>query len=184
MIGLFGGAFDPPHNGHVELAQTAKRELGLERLLVLVAADPGHKRVETPAATRLDLARAAFPDEEVVLDEHARTVDTLRAHPEWRDPIFLVGADEFADFLTWKEPEEVLRLARLGVATRPGYPRERLQEVLAQLARPERVLFFEIEPRPIASRELRVGLDDASLPPAVAEIVAREGLYRARTGLH
>jgi nicotinate-nucleotide adenylyltransferase len=184
VIGLFGGAFDPPHNGHVELARTAKRELGLERLLVLVAANPGHKCVETPAATRLELARAAFPDDEVVLDEHARTVEMLRAHPEWRDPIFLVGADEFADFLTWKEPEEVLRLARLGVATRPGYPRERLQSVLERLPRPDRVLFFEIEPRPIASRELRDRLEEASLPPAVAEIVAREGLYPARTGLH
>ena len=177
MLGLYGGAFDPPHKGHVELARTAKDELGLERLLVLVSADPGHKRVETPAATRLELARAAFPDDEVALDEHARTIDMLRAHPEWHDPIFLIGADEFCDFLTWKEPDEVLRRTRLGVATRPGYPRERLQSVLERLERPERVLFFEIEPLPIASRELRARLEPAVLPPAVAEIVEREGLY-------
>jgi nicotinate-nucleotide adenylyltransferase len=179
VLGLYGGAFDPPHLGHVERARVAQRELGLDRLVVLVSADPGHKRVETPAAARLELARAAFPDAEVVLDEHARTVDTLRAHPEWRDPIFLIGADEFCDFLTWKEPDEVLRLTRLGVATRPGYPRERLQSVLDRLERPERVLFFEIEPFPIASRELRQRLDAALLPPAVAEIVEREGLYRS-----
>jgi nicotinate-nucleotide adenylyltransferase len=179
VVGLYGGAFDPPHLGHVELARVARRELGLDRLVVLVSADPGHKRVETPAAARLELARAAFPDAEVVLDEHARTVDTLRAHPEWRDPIFLIGADEFCDFLTWKEPDEVLRLTRLGVATRPGYPRERLQSVLDRLQQPERVLFFEIEPLPIASRELRHRLDAALLPPAVAEIVEREGLYRS-----
>src|SRR5207253_2160006 len=103
VIGLFGGAFDPPHNGHVALARAAKQELGLERLLVLVSADPGHKRVETPAAIRLELARAAFPDDDVQLDEHARTVDLLRAHPEWTDPVFVVGADEFAGFLAWKE---------------------------------------------------------------------------------
>jgi nicotinate-nucleotide adenylyltransferase len=179
VVGLYGGAFDPPHLGHVELARVARRELGLDRLVVLVSADPGHKRVETPAAARLELARAAFPDAEVVLDEHARTVDTLRAHPEWHDSIFLIGADEFCDFLTWKEPDEVLRLTRLGVATRPGYPRERLQSVLDRLERPERVLFFEIEPFPIASRELRQRLDAALLPPAVAEIVEREGLYRS-----
>ena len=59
MIGLFGGAFDPPHNGHVALAQAGKRELGLDRLLVLVSANPGHKAVETPAGIRLELARAA-----------------------------------------------------------------------------------------------------------------------------
>src|SRR5205823_1834868 len=109
VLGLYGGAFDPPHKGHVELARVAKDELGLDRLLVLVSADPGHKRVETPAATRLELARAAFPDDEVALDEHARTIDMLCAHPEWHDPLFLIGADEFCDFLSWKEPDEVLR---------------------------------------------------------------------------
>jgi nicotinate-nucleotide adenylyltransferase len=181
-VGLYGGSFDPPHRGHVELARRAKEELGLERLIVLVSADPGHKRVETPPEVRLRLARAAFPDDEVVLDEHARTVDTLRAHPEWRDPVFLIGADEFCDFASWKEPKEVLRRTRLGVATRPGFPRERLDRVLARLEHPERVRFFEIEPTPVASRELRTRLgagQDVSgeVPPRVAEILARESLY-------
>jgi nicotinate-nucleotide adenylyltransferase len=181
-LGLYGGSFDPPHRGHVELARRAKQELGLGRLVVLVSADPGHKRVETPAAARMELARAAFPDDEVLLDDRARTIDTLRAHPEWDDPIFLVGADEFADFLSWKEPEEVLRRARLAVATRPGFPRETLQAVLARLERPERVLFFEIEPTPVASRELRARLgrgEDvaADVPPAVAETIRSGGLY-------
>jgi nicotinate-nucleotide adenylyltransferase len=178
MVGLYGGAFDPPHNGHVELARRAKEELGLPTLVVLVAADPGHKRVETPAEVRLRLARAAFPDDDVVLDEHARTIDTLRSHPEWRDPIFLIGADEFCDFPSWKEPDEVLRLTRLGVATRPGFPRERLESVLTRLREPERVLFFDIEPTPIASRNLREDFEPADVPPAVAEIVQAEGLYR------
>jgi nicotinate-nucleotide adenylyltransferase len=178
VIGLFGGSFDPPHLGHVAVAHAAKERFGLERLVILVSADPGHKRVETQAEARLELARAAFPDDEVLRDEHARTVDTLRAHPEWHDPIFLIGADEFCDFLTWKEPQEVLRLARLGVATRPGYPRERLQSVLERLEQPERVLFFEIEPLPLASRELRGRFDPAGVPPEVAELVARGGLYR------
>ena len=178
MIALYGGSFDPPHNGHVELARRAKEELGVAELVVLVSADPGHKRVETPADTRLALARAAFPGDEVVLDEHPRTIDTLRAHPEWHDPIFLIGADEFCDFPTWKEPDEVLRRTRLGVATRPGYPREKLQSVLERVDDPERVLFFEIEPLPIASRDLRGRFDAALVPPAVAEIVARDGLYR------
>ncbi len=133
MIGLFGGAFDPPHNGHVALAHAAEAKLGLDDVLVLVAADPGHKRVETPAATRLELARAAFPDLRVELDEHARTVDLLRAHPEWDDAVFLIGADQFCDFRSWKEPDEVLRRARIAVATRPGFPRARLDAVLAQL---------------------------------------------------
>jgi nicotinate-nucleotide adenylyltransferase len=183
-VGLFGGSFDPPHRGHVELAQRAKQELGLERLIVLVSADPGHKQVTTPAEVRLRLARAAFPDDDVLLDEHARTIDTLRAHPEWSDPIFLIGADQFCDFLSWQEPQEVLRRTRLAVATRPGFPRERLERVLEQLEQPERVLFFDIEPTEVASRELRAQLAAGevvaeAVPPAVAELIEAETLYRA-----
>jgi nicotinate-nucleotide adenylyltransferase len=178
VIGLYGGSFDPPHLGHVAVAREAKDRFGLEKLVILVSADPGHKRVDTPAEARLALARAAFPDDEVVLDEHARTVDTLRAHPEWHGPLFLIGADEFCDFLSWKEPQEVLRLARLGVATRPGYPRERLQSVLDRLEHPERVLFFEIEPLPHASRDLRSRFDPAGVPPEVADLVSSGGLYQ------
>jgi nicotinate-nucleotide adenylyltransferase len=184
MVGLFGGSFDPPHRGHVELARRAKEELGVERLVVLVSEDPEHKHVVTPAAVRLRLARAAFPDDDVVLDEHARTVDTLRAHAEWRDPVFLIGADQFCDFLSWKEPNEVLGLARLAVATRPGFPRERLERVLRELEAPDRVSFFEIEPTPVASRELRdrlaagAGAGD-DVPAAVAELIAAESLYQS-----
>jgi len=185
--GILGGAFDPPHRGHVELARRAKQELGLAKLLVLVADDPGHKHVATPVDLRLQLARAAFPGDEVLVDDHARTVDTLRAHPEWEGSVFLVGADQFADFLTWKEPNEVLRLARLGVATRPGFSRDALQAVLAQLAEPTRVLFFEIEPTPVASRDLRARLrrgEDvaAEVPSAVLETIRSGGLYAAGGG--
>lgn len=185
--GLYGGSFDPPHRGHVELARRAKQELGLERLVVLVSADPGHKHVETLADVRLRLAEAAFPGEDVRLDEHARTVDTLRAHPEWDDPVFLIGADQFADFLSWREPDEILRLTRLAVATRPGFPRERLDAVLSQLDRPERVSFFELEPVPAASSDLRTRVaagEDVSgeLPLGVAQIVAAEGLYSRQPG--
>jgi nicotinate-nucleotide adenylyltransferase len=189
VIGLFGGSFDPPHRGHVELAFRAKEKLGLGRLIVLVSADPGHKHVDTPPDARLRLTRAAFPEDDVVLDEHARTVDLLRSHPEWTDPLFLIGADEFCDFLSWKEPNDVVQRTRLGVATRPGFPRERLERVLEQLEHPERVLFFEIEPTPVASRELRERLArgedvSADLPVAVAEIIRSEGLYGVRPGVH
>jgi nicotinate-nucleotide adenylyltransferase len=189
MVGLFGGAFDPPHRGHVELARRAREELGLERLLVVVAARPGHKAVVTPAGVRLRLAQAAFPDDEVVLDDHARTIDLLEAHPEWSDPVFLIGADEFCDFLSWTRPNDVLERTRLAVATRPGFPRERLESVLEQLDHPERVLFFEIEPTPVASRDLRARLDAgqdvrAELPSAVASIIEDEMLYGTGSGLH
>jgi nicotinate-nucleotide adenylyltransferase len=183
-LGLYGGAFDPPHRGHVELARRAKEELGLGELIVLVSADPGHKRVDTPADVRLRMTRAAFPDDEVMLDEHGRTIDTLRAHPEWTDPIFLIGADEFCDFLSWKEPDEVLRRTRLAVATRPGFPRDKLDSVLERLEDPTRVLFFEIDPTPVASRELRERLENGQevgndVPAAVANMIRADELYRA-----
>ena len=185
--GLYGGSFDPPHRGHVELVRHAKAELELDRLLVLVSADPGHKDVETPADVRLELVRAAFPDDHVTLDPHPRTVDTLRAHPDWADPIFLIGADQFCDFPTWKEPNHVLELTRLGVATRPGFPQDRLDRVLATLDHPERVRFFEMPPVPVSSSDVRARVaageyvgDD--VPEAVDALIRARRLYLRPAG--
>ena len=180
-IALFGGAFDPPHAGHVALAQAAKERFDLPRLTVLVAERPGHKDVELPADVRLDLARAAFPDDEVRLDPYPRTIDFLRAEA-FDDPIFLIGADQFVDFLTWKEPEAVLELTRLGVATRPGFDRGLLDTVLRRLSDPERVLFFDIDPNPAASREIRVLAAEGEplaglVPDAVERLIRDRGLY-------
>jgi nicotinate-nucleotide adenylyltransferase len=182
VTGLFGSVFDPPHDGHLALLRDARAHFGFDRVVVLVVADPGHKRVATDPAVRLELARLAFPDDEVELDLHARTVDMLRDR-RFDDPVFLVGADQFADFLTWKEPDEVLELARLGVATRPGYPLEALDGVLDGLRRPGRVSFFEIERIELSSSDVRARVAerepiDGLVPAAVAAEVARLGLYR------
>ncbi len=182
MTGLLGGAFDPPHNGHVELARAANEQFGFDEFVVLVTVRPGHKDVAVDAETRLRLARAAFPDYVVELDPHERTIDMLRAG-QWSDPLFVIGADEFCDFLDWKDPDAVLEHARLAVATRPGYPRDQLDEVLADLKRPERVLFFEIEPLPISSRGIRDRVArgesiEGLVPPAVGELIEGLGLYR------
>jgi len=180
-VGLFGGAFDPPHVGHVALAQAAKQRFDLPRLVVLVSERPGHKDVELPANVRLELARAAFPDDDVRLDPYPRTVDLLRAEG-FDDPIFLMGADQFVDFLTWKDPEGVLELARLGVATRPGFDRGLLDTVLRSLDQPDRVLFFDIEPNPAASSEIRARAAlgepiDGFVPPAVERLIEERRLY-------
>lgn len=182
MTGLLGGTFNPPHNGHLALARAAQDHFDLDGLTVLVAERPGHKEVQLDAGTRLKLAQAAFPDYQVEPDPHERTVDMLRAG-SWNEPLFLIGADQFADFLTWKDPEGVLALARIGVATRPGFPRERLDPVLQQLSRPDRIELFEIEPVPISSREIRDRVSrgesiDGLVPPAVAELIESLGLYR------
>ena len=175
--GLFGGAFDPPHSGHVALAAGAKRVFALPRLTVLVSADPGHKRTKCPPDVRLELARAAFPDDTVVLDPHPRTIDLLRTE-RYPRPLFVMGADEFASFLSWKEPEAILELAELAVGPRPGYPREALQPVLGRLDRPERVHFFEIPPNAASSTAIRAGAAGEELvTPAVAALIRQYGLY-------
>ncbi len=182
VTGILGGRFDPPHNGHVALARAGVKAFGLERLVVVVTLHPGHKDAVLDGETRLELTRLAFPEHDVVGDDHPRTVDLLRDGP-WPDPLLLVGADQFCDFLEWKEPEEVLRLARLGVATRPGYPRERLDAVLAQLPHPERVLFFDLEPLPVSASGIRARIAagepiDDLVPAPVAAEIERLGLYR------
>lgn len=184
-VGILGGAFDPPHNGHVSLAREAIGHFRLERLLVRVAADPGHKEVDTAAEIRLHLAELAFTPfdvAEVSLDPHARTVDSLEALG-LDDPVFLIGADELAAFPTWVRPERVLELARLGAATRPGVDRGALCHVVASLSRPDRVELFDITPLAVSSSEIRaraaLGLSLESLvPPAVAAEIERLGLYR------
>jgi len=182
VTGLFGSVFDPPHNGHVTLLRDAEAHFGFDRVVVLVVADPGHKAVTTDSSIRLGLARAAFPQEDVELDPHPWTIDTLR-EGGFDDPVFLVGADQFADFLTWKDPDGVLELARLGVAARPGFPKAGLEQVLAELARPDRVELFEIEPLDVSSSAIRARVAggepiDDLVPAAVVQEIARLGLYR------
>ncbi len=192
MTGLFGGAFDPPHYGHVALVERALAQLRLERLVVLPTGDPPHKRTSTPADVRCRLAGAAFAGHpEICLSRHeldragpSYTVDTATwAAGKYGDAIFLVGADEFASFLAWREPDRILELVRLGVATRPGYERSQLDAVLARLERPQRVEFFEIEPLPVSSSEIRDRIARAEpiaglVPPAVAALIDALGLYR------
>jgi nicotinate-nucleotide adenylyltransferase len=185
VTGLFGGAFDPPHRGHVALAETALERFELERLLVLVVVDPGHRGVAVDFDARFRLAELAFgglPRTEVVPEESAYTVDAVRGG-RFGDAIFLVGADEFAGFLSWKDPNGVLAEVRLGVATRPGFPPGRLDEVLSGLEHPERVEFFEIPALPISATDVRQRVAagepiDDLVPEAVAREIDRAGLYR------
>lgn len=170
---ILGGAFDPPHLGHVALAEGALRELGAERLLVLVSERPGHKPTVADAATRLALARlalAGLAHTEVRLDRHPYTVELLREEG-FEDAVLVLGADQWAAFDTWKEPEEILRLIPLAVASRPGQP-----------VPGGDVRVFEIDRHPISSSEIRERVAagepiDELVPPAVAREIGRRRLY-------
>jgi nicotinate-nucleotide adenylyltransferase len=183
VVGLFGGSFDPPHNGHVALAAAARERFALEQLVILVTIRPAYKQVAEAAETRLELARAAFPGCAVEREKGTTDVTVRQARARFGEVIFLIGADQFLDFPGWHDPAAVLEQARLGVATRPGYPRDRIEATLARVSLPERVLLFEIPELAISSRDLRGRVErgesiDAFVPPAVAAIVRARGLYR------
>lgn len=181
MIGLLGGAFNPPHDGHLELARRALVEFDLDRLDVLVSGDPAHKDVDCPVDVRVALAKLAFADlprTTVQADPYRYTIDRLRAEPAPDDAIFLMGADQYRDFATWKEPDAVLEHVRLGVATRAGVEQPPLLP-----GHEGRVRFFEIDSPPIASSDLRARARrgealDGFVPARVATEIARRGLYR------
>ena len=167
MIGLLGGRFDPPHNGHVALARAALDQLPIDRLTVLVAERPGHEDAVASAEDRLRMAEAAFDGlGEVVLDPHPYTVDSVRGGG-FGDAYFIVGADQAAAFPTWKNPDEILRWVQLAVGTRSGY---------------EGAVTFDLDSPDISGTDIRgraargEPIDDL-VPPAVARIIEERGLY-------
>jgi nicotinate-nucleotide adenylyltransferase len=181
VTGILGGIFDPPQAGHVALAKAAREELPIHRLVVLVAAEPGHREVFAEPDTRLRLARLAFDGiaDDVVLDDHAFTVDAVRGG-RFGDAIFVVGADEGAAFPTWKDPDEVLRWVRLAVGTRSGYAPPDLERY------GDRVLSFQLPSPPVSSSHVRERIGrgepiEGLVPPAVAAALDETGLYRGYT---
>ena len=132
-VGLFGGTFDPPHVGHLAAAEWAREQLSLDRVVFMPAGTPPHKRRRdlSRAEARIAMTRLAVRGQSAftvsTLEARRRgpsfTVDTLRQLQK-RDPkarlFLLIGADSLDDFSRWHEPNEILRLATLAVAVRPG----------------------------------------------------------------
>lgn len=135
-IGILGGTFDPPHLGHLLIAETARVALDLESVMFLPAGEPWLKSGQriTPAEHRLRMVQLAVADNPdfCVSDREIRrsgpsyTVDTLRElrHGLAADAelYFIVGSDVLDQFHRWKEPEAILELCRLAVIERPGGP--------------------------------------------------------------
>ena len=130
-IGLFGGAFDPPHAAHTALAAVAIAQLGLDELRILPTGEAWHKaRGLTPAAHRVAMTRLAFAglpqaavdEREIRREGPSFTVDTLRevaAESPGAALFLLIGADQALVFDRWRAPEEIARLATICVADRP-----------------------------------------------------------------
>lgn len=197
-VGVFGGTFDPVHYGHLAAGVGAAFTVGLDRVLLVPAARPPHKRGQpiTPAHHRLAMLRLAArgnPLFEVSTLELERagpsyTVDTLaeleRLHPEW-DLFFLTGADSFRLIETWYEYRRLLSRWPVVVITRPGVPAPALAGVLERLG-PElaaRVTVVETPGVAVAASDLRERARSGYpltylVPPDVEEYIRLEGLYR------
>lgn len=132
MIGLFGGTFDPIHCGHLRTGLELMQALGLAQLRWIPVGNPGHRHApRAPAELRLAMVRAAIADQPgFVLDDRemrrggvSYTYDTLKEiHYEYpSEPLcLLLGMDAFGGFATWHRWTEILEIAHLVVATRPG----------------------------------------------------------------
>lgn len=133
-IGIFGGTFDPPHLGHLIIAQTAVENLEIDKVLFVPAANPPHKteRLMAPASHRLAMLKLAIKGNkkfeatalEIQRGGISYTVDTLRNLNE-RYPVaqlfLILGEDNYAEFDSWKSPEEIVRVASLVIYHRSGY---------------------------------------------------------------
>lgn len=202
-IAIFGGSFNPPHNGHVRAACAAKEMLGAEKLLVIPASIAPHKTqtAETlPAESRLELTRLAFDgiDGAKVLDLELKrggksfTVDTLRAlkaqYPE--DELWLLmGTDMLLFFEKWRDYEDILKLAALGVFPRAHGDEANIRSEAERLMKKyggkiELIAFISTE---ISSSELRAALKQRKgsdfLPEAVYEEIIRRRYYGAKPSL-
>ena len=190
--GIFGGTFDPPHVGHLIAAQDALETLGLDRVLFIPARLPPHKQKEkvSEAAVRLQMIQAAAggnPNFEVSDVELNRTgpsytVDTLRELHKQRpgDEFYLLlGVDQVQEFSTWREPDEVRRLARLAMLTRSGIEEAAAGDIVYQTVPVTRVDVSStlVRQRVTSGKSIRF-----LVPEAVERIITAEGLYSGRSG--
>lgn len=191
-IGVYGGTFDPIHQTHLDIAQAALIQAGLDRVLFVVSATPPHKRhlVHVSAEDRFALVQAAltrlgepgFEASRIEIDRGgpSYTVDTLRAlraaHPD-AELSLIIGADALVDLPRWHDPEGILTLAHLLVAPRPGFAPEALPELLHG-----RYTMLGFTETPVSSTEVRAALargdnPESLVPPGAAALVCEKGLY-------
>ena len=192
--GILGGTFDPVHTGHLILAEQARDQLGLERVLWLPAANPWRKAGEavTPVEQRLAMVRLATADNDAF---EVNTSELERAGPTYTgetlsglretlggELVFLLGLDALFDLPNWHRPAELIELAELGVAdrgaSRPGP--EALDRLLPGLS--ARVRWIEMPRIDISGTELRRRAAEGRslrylVPPGVEAYIAEHRLY-------
>lgn len=195
-IGILGGTFNPIHNAHLAMADCARDRLALDRVLLMVAADPPHKQVDGAVSgehrlrmTRLaaeTLERVEASDFELRRPGKSYTAETLALlHAQFPDASFywIVGSDMLQDLPTWYRPEEILRLAEIAAVPRIGASGD--DEPAAERLRTEYGAHITMLPacaEAISSTEIRqlvrAGRSASMLVPAAVErYYTEEGLY-------
>lgn len=191
-LGIFGGSFDPPHLGHLLAAIDAFEQLRLDRLVFVPAAVQPLKAVGAGAssAQRMRMLAAMIGDDprfaldpvEIDREGLSFTVDTLTTFagrfPD-AERFFLVGADVLATFANWRQPERVVKLARLVVLRRHGDDLPTLPPA-ASAGEP---LLLDTRRIDVSSTEIRARARDGKslrgfVPDAVAACIEAGGLYR------
>jgi len=187
-VGILGGTFDPPHIGHLILAQEAMVGLNLGRVAFIPAAQPPHKG-NTPLATpeqRWEMVGLAISDNPgfEALDLELRrsgpsyTVDTIRELEQMWGPeqeiFFLMGSDSLQEFPTWKEPQNLVQICRVVVAARPGF--------VPQGKFTRRVAILQMPPVGISSTLIRERVKRGEpirylVPQKVERYILQAGLY-------
>lgn len=207
-VGVFGGTFDPPHFGHLVIADRAREQLRLDTVLFVPSAQPPHKRGQrvTDVGARIAMTRLAVrgaPAFRVATLETRRAgpsymVDTLRElHRSMPGARFwlILGEDGLNEFHTWHEPADILRQATLAVARREGGETPG-RDARAHAARPRstaaarigrgRMVWLDTPSLAVASREIRARLRAGRtarylVPDAVLRYARRHSLYGGRT---
>jgi len=192
-LGMFGGAFDPPHLAHVALAKAALTQLGLDELRVFPTGQAWHKARELTAGPhRLAMAELAFGEDRraVVDDRELRrngptyTVDTLRElraeHPG-AELLLIIGADQAESLHSWRESARILELATLAVAAR-ARPDPDVPAFDTSTLPGGRWVEVELPPMPVSATQIRARVAagqpiDHLVPAAVASYIARHHLY-------
>jgi nicotinate-nucleotide adenylyltransferase len=194
-LGVIGGTFDPPHYGHLVLAENSRVQLWLDRVLFVLAGQPPHKPgwPISPAHHRVAMVEAAIADNpaftlsRVDLDRPGPHYTTemlalLRQEYPEGELTLLIGGDSLAQFLTWRDPAGIVRQARLAVMQRPGY--EPGLEMLGQAVPGlhERVVWIDAPYLDIAASDLRQRVREGLplrylVPPPVEAYIREHRLY-------
>lgn len=198
-VGIFGGTFDPVHQGHMIIAEQVAEALSLACVIFVPGGVPPHKTASSVKATaedRFDMVEAAvkgndkFFVDRVEIDAgrpmySVETVPLIKERYEGEEWFFISGADEVSNLLAWKEPDRLLEKAAMVAATRPGYDISNLEHLEEALDNFDRIIPVECTRVDISATGIRRMLAKGEsarylVPEGVYEIIHDRGLYGAR----